>query len=991
MTMAAFGCVREDLDNPGFGQEVDYEDYREPADLSFVITTGALNAHFEEDGPSTRSESSAFGSWLREYKLSESHPARTDISTNAWDMLDGGVRNTANAAGGETTSERKKRHDDNDDNANNEMIRSLAFFLIDMQRNADGSTPKRYGKIVAYRLLLPSMLNSDGKSQKYFFHDIDNISGYTLPTVWLDETSGGHKYGDDFQLDKDAPGGFNGFAKMNADGSLTEDSAAADGGYPDYPLAETDPSVTESKAAILTFKYDSPLHNTANNLEKLRRGDIWALAIVNFHELSTTYKGHPIGWYIKEVIDYWHRHENHVESISEGTPSVHGGFYGIPANAQNAEQDPGHQYTLVNADAAGEPVNQTYQGFMGYNFFANAAVRQNDSGYIPHMADGLTGYDNDYTNDEIGRNTNGPNASILRHYRPLILSSNDWSGALIPGQNVHKLSLMRLPSRVSFTIANHSKSNLTVEDFELSPNFAQAAAWVFSHELEPHNSARQGNFFSNWQGAPDVMSDKAMVPFRVRTYSTMNTPEVFFEALTYESGTQIGATPEQMWFRIRVSYDGVKVQMQQPDELIYGNPISANYTPCPTFLTELGNDSWAVGEKRYYAIENIDNNYFMRYTGTGDYKIAVTNTSISNIQAQLNSNNFEYVWQIEKVSANTVKIYHPTYGYMVAPTNAQQDLDEKNNVISFRSNAEYGSVFTVSNHNSGTPNAMTFQALDLNYDPYIHVNANNVMCLGCHNKNYLDGKGSHFRIYPVSITEPSGYDELQAELAAEEWFIGRRHYYVVENLRGAGGPLGAASAAADITADNTDMTAIKAEIDANNFNHVIGFDKISANGVKIWHIHKGYIKLTGTGATDYTANPADATVFTIAASGNGSYPEAVRLTATAGGNTVYLHTDSYYNLGTTTSGYSADAHFRYYNVTNHRTDRFPAVETKYAQERTIPISVFDRTTGMTESLTEIRRNDHIRVEIGVSYEEDEQKIEFEVRDWKRSDNETTFN
>ncbi len=752
----AVGCVREDPESliPS-GEPVDYEDWREPADLTVCVDLEKLRASFEEDGPVTRlDDANSWLKWESETKLEdtpgkENHPDLTRY-TGAdakyfWDN--------------NNLATKRSRHNSGHDCMDDDRIYSLAFFLVDMQLNADGSQPRRWGKIVAYRLFLTNQDGAGGEMpQQYYFHDPENISGYSgsMPDIPLHRTENGvtYTYEDDFidfnQTSDEAElkrqrSGCNGFALLDASGELIPDDKANNSqwgtgsGFFKYDSLGT---MKNSKAVIMTFKYDAPLHESTNNLEKLRRGDIWIMAVANFHMLPTTYKGQTTGWFVKEVIDYWHR------NASKPT------FWGIPANEID---DPGHKYELYSAGADGGAVLETVTDrFMGYRFMADAALRQNDSGIISNNSGGSEGYDNDYTNDRIGRVRNGTGASFLRHYKPLILASVSNHGALTPGENVFTERLVRLPARLTFTIANHSKLKLTVEHLGVSSNFAQAAAWLFPHDVQPEVSSPLGNYFTLWQDSIDVYSNKALVPFRQRIYpANMHTPDIMFDGLIYESGPQGTATPTPMTYNLTVEYKDAKVEHAEVQEK--RGEIATDWTTVEEMKVKLAGGDWRVGESKFFLMQSArDVGYFVYRdpdkgaSASGNLRGSTSINSITSAKNNINWNrNTNYIWELIKVDNQHVNIRNfRTKEYLKAPSGNNSPFilttNADDNIASFLVdrwvNSTYGTVENVTGFYT-SPYWMAMPNTEKDGVSY-----------RIESDNTWNDTGSHYRLYEIDYT-----------------------------------------------------------------------------------------------------------------------------------------------------------------------------------------------------------------------------------------------
>ncbi len=810
VALVATGCFEDDLEsyNPDQSEVVDYEDYREPADLTVVVDLEQLMADFDQNGPITRVDPT-YLNWTSETTLATTKPSHREVAaygsaspedkTKFWD--DGKDATTKLEKQRYRLSEGRKNFD-------NDEISSLAFFLVDMQMNSDGSRPRRYGRIVAYRLFagfsdgmnyyLPerddntgelkdivenTILTEDEKhDRKYFYYDLDNIAGHSISAdphmnkipmhgrTYTDNSGQPqtYDYHDDFVDNAVAAHiyptteenyeakraeflkcGFNGYALMDDNGELLPDDAANDKGWGNgFYAPDRKGEMEASKAVILSFVYEHPLHPTANDIEKLRRGDVWVMAVANFHLLPTLYKGHPFGYWVKEVVDYWQRHKDDDD------------FYGIPANPVD---DKNHVYHYLpfgksmNGDAADNYGYIEVTGkFCGYLEMADAAVRQNDSRVTdPAAAAAAAVQDVTLEGD-----------TQLRHYKPLILSSNAYSSTLLPGENIFRRRLTRLPSRVTFTIANHSSESLTVEDFALSSNFAQTAAWIFQHDNQSYNNAMLGNYFKGWRGGVvDVWSNKALVPFRVRTYpGNMHTPDIFFEALTYESGPMMGETDfGQMTYDITLRYKDV------PDKIVIHpkeTELSTTETTYASLRADLNDDTaWPVNTSRLYVLKSKRGNYFIRQanedsgingniTGNGSL------TNLAAIQTDIDNGNEHYVWELTKVvegGENRVKIRNiQTGNYLIAPT---ENVNGNNDSASylFTTDIDNATAFEVKQYFvvNGTAydpgNTVAFSSNASGSDACMHMTTNYGNFHVVHMTTWCDD-GAHYTPYLVTVT-----------------------------------------------------------------------------------------------------------------------------------------------------------------------------------------------------------------------------------------------
>ncbi len=146
---------------------------------------------------------------------------------------------------------------------------------------------------------------------------------------------------------------------------------------------------------------------------------------------------------------------------------------------------------------------------------------------------------------------------------------------------------------------------------------------------------------------------------------------------------------------------------------------------------------------------------------------------------------------------------------------------------------------------------------------------------------------------------------------------------------------------------------------------------------------------TDRNPVSFVTSASDATVFTVTQDTYGGREPDNNyfvLSYRKSSETGYLH-----NLNN--SGSVEMVWINTWNDDGSRLSAFELNEESYNPFRvtkTIPVSVFDSFAGVSSDLHFLRRNEHLNVHLGVTYNPESQEIEFEVENWVPSDNYVTF-
>ncbi len=441
---------------------------------------------------------------------------------------------------------------------------------------------------------------------------------------------------------------FNGVLYPDFDDDGRYDDSYAEGTFRDYNAGER---MRKSPVVIVTFKYDNPMHGV---VEKLKRGNYYVAAIANFREsLSSVDLYTQAGEFIETPAAKQYTYPNdfaYTNNVKESeTPNT---------NTLNYVED--FVYSIArNWDPTGGTDGCGLTAYGMRPFFQSALslseLHISEAGQLA-LATGIS------VNDRDGNNTSDwKDTPLLRSSKARIISTGFQPITLTPGNtNIYQFELKRIVARSTFEISNYSDYDLTVTDFRLSDNFVQGATTLFATP-----SGGPTRFNTAWQASPDVTNDASIsgntvvttakplvsfpktggftVPGRSKATAGNNLNRVMFDALSYESGGSGAA----LSYDITVAYQDVKtgtstvVGVEDVTEKAVNN-----------FADLLSEGSWATNETRYYLFQNTSAG-FMYKNGTS---VPTDDNEIAVVAATVKNGTHSYVWGIEKVSGNTVRI-----------------------------------------------------------------------------------------------------------------------------------------------------------------------------------------------------------------------------------------------------------------------------------------------------------------------------------------------
>lgn len=563
----------------------------------------------------------------------------------------------------------KGAYEDNVAHLLEDQIHSIALCLIRID-----NTNLSNSRVVAYRIL--NDYEGLGRDQRYFFYNdggwrFRDQGNALIPNIPFTEANGIYLDGRDDSTPPDSQYGFNGFVKENGKNAAVE----------------------------LNFKYTHPLHG---DVEKLRAGEYVLLACANFSNSPGFNEGQTMGFWIKEAVSYWQRHQNEAgfNGIVYDAVADAGAYSGVYGGASNLV----HGRVILNdADIT------TYTG----------PIIPGTTRYAPSADDVIE------------------SDSYVRNPGTDIISTKGTNLVLTTGSNSHHIELQRNIARVTFMFSNHATVPMEIKDFSLCDRFSAAATYLYPGV----KIAGMDNLYTSptWRGAPNVQSERALKPFDPSTvYASGINSEVFFDAMLYE--TPVYANPEALTYTIEVG-----VADDAEPEYTIGTPL--NYA---TFSSQLSSATWAVGETRSFlmrsaqAVNNVQP--FFRSNGanvpTADRSGNNNNTEIERIRTLLNNDNTTYFWSFEKRSNNTVRIRTSDGRYIVAGTGSSSNT---NYAISLNTNANSATTFTINNSNG----SLRFSATVGSRNMYLSMRNGNQYNLS----TYRNGNGSYsiFNLYPYSL------------------------------------------------------------------------------------------------------------------------------------------------------------------------------------------------------------------------------------------------
>lgn len=465
----------------------------------------------------------------------------------------------------------------------------------------------------------------------------------------------------------------------------------------------------DKQSVTANFLFDHPIHGP---VEQLRNDEYLIIALANFHEEPIVATHKTLGYWIKEQIKYWQDHQS--------SP----GFDGI-----------------VN-----DPIMSGSElVFSGCRQILNARVRLYDAHIISLATPGQDPAAPIYidSHDDVIRSD-----TYVHHSSTSLCTSAVLPVKVKSGANNFSLDLTRLATRATFTINNQSPLPIAIDQFSLSDNFASAATYLFPIGPREYNSP-------TWMGAPDPTASHALVTYDPNTYHPGGSSEVFFDALFASGHDVTGTSP--LSFSISVGIDDGNTRQ------VSSISNRRNYAD---FRTDLASAEWPVGEGREYCFQTIRRNNFLHIV-SGVTRILGTNntsdspdlaTEIAAINEKLraeapSSEDLSYIWIIEKVSSNTVRLKSKSKeaasqdAYIKALNNSQGGGN-----IGYSDQAG-ASIFRVNQHisnpggiNNGTPESVAFDTDVSSVEVYINESTSTRNLITC--AKWCDD-GAHFYLYPV--------------------------------------------------------------------------------------------------------------------------------------------------------------------------------------------------------------------------------------------------
>lgn len=550
--------------------------------------------------------------------------------------------------------------------------------------------------------------------------------------VFVDEATDGHKYFFKNIAAYPGPDGVTPLADVAVSDAGGDYSDGTDDTTPESSPYGLNGISADHRSVTANFLFDSPLHGPVENL---RDGNYLLIALANFHEEAIIAINRTLGFWIKEQIRYWQTHQDSpgfdgivYDPVWEGEHIVFGGSKQV-LDARVRLYDA----QIVSLSAGGSPSDPIY----------------------------VASYDDVITS-----------ATYVHSSSTSLCSSTSVPIRVKSGPNVFPLALTRLATRATFSIHNQSTMPVVIDHFTLSSNFGSAATYLFPTGYREHNSP-------TWMGAPVTDSPKAIVPFNSTTSYAAGSSEVFFDALLASGYDPTGTSP--LSFTIGIGIDDGNTR-----EIGYLDP-RRDY---PNFISDLASAEWAVGTGREYCIQTIRRNHFLHIQGGNTLLKRSSDNSTNSDPLDVELERIDgflsaeaptqeqqsYVWILEKVSTNSVRIKSKVkdeYLIAVNNTNGGGVLSYTDKSISDPSAANHlskASTFTVSQYlsNHGTPESVAFTTKVSGVDVYINENTTSKNLITCAKWN---DDGAHFYLYPVkhrisyaisrSVTKPvKAYDAL---------------------------------------------------------------------------------------------------------------------------------------------------------------------------------------------------------------------------------------
>lgn len=617
------------------------------------------------------------------------------------------------------------------------------------------NTNLKNSRVIAYRLFLRERHEPTDppeiQGQRLLFYNKEDVinpnTGVVWPNALLSQVSGIYSGGvDDTQTS--IPGGHNGWVEASGDRRLNAyfDNAGsmhgslervAPGDYFIYALA----NFTEGMELCDAPYPDKDYYPTQT--QAIVTDDNGQNILLPVLENPAC----PIGYHVYNIVAYWQKHQADVD------------FDGVPIYPCVDEDVTGLSWSGTVTDAGG--THSVTDWFMGAGSLLSGRLVLNDLDDI-----GFRTRSDDHIHLLSNQDTIISN-SYIRSAEHVIPQSCFQPIKVVPGENRVSLRPSRMVARTTFHINNQSPNKIVVKDFSLSDNFAQAATYIFPHAV--HVDGSTTDYSATWRGQPDVTSSRAIVPFVANDTLLADHEKILFDAYTYEA--QDDVTP--ISFSIRVQMMGGVFE-----PFIDVTDVTTTNTSYSAFETELASAEWAVGDVRYFLMQNrrspftaggFPRNPFIYGDGSNNpksEKTLITESNIGTVTPLMLRSLHTHIWGIEKVSTETVRIKNYESGLYFATCTT---YDSSNGVKwTFTSNSAEAQVFKIKHvggssgedHNNNIEFYLTIpeDSTDPNRNVFLHTMTDNshsvtgiageVVAMGKWDEN-----ASSFRLYPVAIGE----------------------------------------------------------------------------------------------------------------------------------------------------------------------------------------------------------------------------------------------
>lgn len=264
------------------------------------------------------------------------------------------------------------------------------------------------------------------------------------------------------------------------------------------------------------------------------------------------------------------------------------------------------------------------------------------------------------------------------------------------------------------------------------------------------------------------------------------------------------------------------------------------------------------------------------------------------------------------------------------------------------------------------------------------------------------------------------YSNLIGDLNSSTWAVGTSREYLLQTghtygtpamqlmikSNGESTPLAYYNSTSNATSELSYVTGLVETGNADEYIWI--FEKVNFKNIIIKNksVDK-YLKLSSTAYTDsghnltYTSNSAEATVFEIGqfigASPSSeqrwvenayreSFKHSFALATNRNDgyrNEIFLNVLSSKNMVSLNKWVDRGSHLYAYRV-DHKI-----INNDY-KELTVPVKAYDKKTGIATPLHELKRNNHLNVDINVNYNDSSQDFEFSVVGWDNKENTIEF-